>query len=203
MAGQFGLRSRRSRLLARGIVPAMQCFAMLLAAIPAAGVMAQEASTAQPVCLLSEYAQSELSEQVDNLSAVLIAECNGTGINLGEVDRYSSSLNIELGALVVEIERLGRTRVVLLQLGVAGRVEVEDLTGALLVASGLSPTNRLGSDEADVSSFGRDGSIGLVPGAGREQNAAVPRQRFDVTEYIRQTRERNSAILTEQAGEAQ
>lgn len=203
MAGQFGLRSRRSRLLARGIVPAMHCFAILLIVIPAAGAMAQELSEAPPFCLLSEFVPGEFSEQNDNSPTVLIAECNGTGINLGEVDRYSSSLNIELGAMVVEIERLGRTRVVLLQLGVAGRVEVEDLTGALLVASGLSPTNRLGGGEADISSFGRDGSISLELGAGRGQYALVPRQRFDVTEYIRQSRERNNAILAERAGEAQ
>lgn len=192
--GQPSARSWRRALLSLGV---------MLAATPAPEALAQEALAqevsetalrAPPLCTLSEYVEEGAAVEAGDRRTFLLAACSGSGINLGEIDRYSSSLNPGLDAMVVEIERLGHTRVVLLMRNAERGVIVEDLTGALSVAAGRSPTGGLRGLATDVRAFERDGTVGLTASAEPGQLAAVAAQRFDVAEHISDSEARRNAV---------
>lgn len=164
-----------------------------------------------PICFLSEYSEPASSRAQDGVSStvapgeeaptILLAACKGTGIVLGEADRYSSRSNDALGLMLVEIERLGRTRVMLLSYDAADRVQVENLTGSIAVAADRLPTSGLARLTLDYSRFAEDGSIGLAgqkvlhAADPEEQPLIIPVEaRLDVAEHVAREQVRADAV---------
>jgi hypothetical protein len=85
---------------------------------------------------------------------------------LGAADRYRAFLNFRLKATLVEIERFGTVNVLLLREGADGQPVLEDVTGALAVAAGRAPWDRLEGLSLDAAHFSSQGRIALRPDAG-------------------------------------
>ncbi len=146
-------------------------------------------------CVLQPYsAPAETGAANRSVSApqpvVLLALCmGGAGIVLGETDRYQMFANEVTGALVVEMERLGRKRVMLLQRDEDGKVVVEDIGGSLAVAVGRTPTGGLRGVVADYSKFASEGTITLADAADGVEVAgrgAIDRPAFSLPEHNRE-----------------
>lgn len=120
-----------------------------------------------PACFIQPApANPEAVSRADEAGAptILMARCSGTGVLLGEADDYSYFYNPASGAIVVNIERRGRTRVMLMQRDEVG-LSVEDITGDLSVAAGRAPTDGLRGVSTDFERFGGEGIISVAEGA--------------------------------------
>ncbi|MGC1269734.1 MAG: hypothetical protein WA842_03955, partial [Croceibacterium sp.] len=90
--------------------------------------------------------------------------CWGTGLLLGEADRYNSSVNLRLKATVVTLERHGSTRVLLLRADPNDKPLVEDITGSLASGAGRAPWSKIDDLGVDLVNFAQNGRIGLRRG---------------------------------------
>lgn len=136
-------------------------------------------------------------------SVSVIALCSGAGIVLGDADRFEVFENSRLGVLALAIERLGRTRIMLLARDAEGNVFAEDISGDLAAAAGRSPSAGLRGVAVDFARFGDDASIGVsLMAADARGTGARPRQ-FGTTEHLTQSRAYRTAERLQQVGEAQ
>ena len=220
IVGHWFLQSARSATgrvggLSRPIMLA-SAFAAFLA-FPANAVSAQSAAGLSgkvlPVCEIEtsapeveapEVAVSDGSGPADAAAqsrpTSLIALCGGTGIYLGDADRYAVASHVASGAMAIEIKRLGRTRVMLLSRDARGRVSAEDISGALAVAAGRLPTGGLRGLATDLAQFGEEGTIGLAAAGGDAAATNGDARAFSLAEHLSLVEQNRSASLMADAG---
>ena len=100
----------------------------------------------------------------------LLARCWGIGLVRGTADRSQSFSNPERWATIVEIERLGERRVLLLRPGPDGRILQEDITANVAVAAGRRPWAGLEAVSVDYGSFSASGRL-VVSASGLDDAA--------------------------------
>jgi len=143
----------------------------VLALLAAASVLltpvaiAQPAAPADAVSLEGQcqvYAVDGAREGVKNL----LASCGGQGVLLGPVAEFATFDNEELGATLIDLQRNGERRVLLLSLQPDGRSLVEDLTGQIALAAGRGPMSAIDGVELGLEDFSRTGEISVrgLPG---------------------------------------
>jgi hypothetical protein len=98
------------------------------------------------------------------------ASCWGTGFILGTADRFRSSINLELDATIVELERGDEKRVLLLRELPDGRPILEDMESTLALAGGRSAVSDIDGLSFDLARFPTDGLI-AVNNAGQQAPA--------------------------------
>ena len=85
---------------------------------------------------------------------------------LGPANSFRSVMNAELGATVVELERDGERRVLLLRARADGQPVVEDLRATLADAAGRGPLGGIEGLSVDLGAFAEQGTIGVGEAAG-------------------------------------
>lgn len=99
---------------------------------------------------------------VDGMQEVR-ARCWGTGLTLGSADRFRAFANPTLRSTIVEIERGGKRRVLLLRPFVDEQPLVEDISGTLAVAAGRVSWAGIDGLTLDFGQFVTSGRIGVAP----------------------------------------
>jgi hypothetical protein len=213
-SGRFTVRLRRLAfggiLLAGLVVPTG--FAHAQASLSQADLQqvdSQRPGAEVPVCSVEIFTEeASRGDAADGraeptAAASLIAQCNGTGLYLGEADQHRVFTHGPTGAMVVEIERLGRIRIILLARDAQGAMTAEDLTGELAVAAGRSQTGGFRGMAADFARFSRDGTIEVsAPGAEGVGARGASRQ-FSLAEHLARAEGNRSAARAANVGGAQ
>lgn len=138
-----------------------------LAVVLAASLLLASPSAAQEYPLPSERPESRTcavfaGASVDGMQEVR-ARCWGTALNLGYADRFRAFDNPALRSTVVEIERGGKRRVLLLRPFVDEQPLVEDISGTLAVAAGRVSWAGIDGLTLDFGQFATSGRIGIAP----------------------------------------
>jgi hypothetical protein len=121
----------------------------------------------------------------------VVARCNGAGINLGQADRHEVFSNPGLGAQVVVLEHIGRTRVMSLTWP-NGRLLVEDISGSLAVAAGRTPTQGVRDLAIDMAAYAARGTIRVAEAASNG-----PAGEFSMAAHVEQAQVYEAAALAE------
>jgi len=163
------VRGRHSRLKTALVVTAFLVGAPLSQMAQAQSATARANLEPPRLCAVVGRAGSDGPEQE------VIAQCWGTGLILGRAERYRTFLNFGLKVTLVELERSGEVRVLLLREGANGQPQIEDVTGSLAVAAGRAPWAKLDGLALDFGKFAGEGRIGLRAAAAGS-DASVSRE---------------------------
>lgn len=140
-----------------------------------------------PVCEI-EVAPPEDAEQVGPgaRNGVVVALCGGEGVVLGSAERWRSFANRREGAVVVELESLGRKRIMLLQRDSEGRLTSEDIAGTLSLAAGRSAVGGMQGLSARLERFAGEGLIAVEPDASTSARGVDLPAPFSLDDHNRQ-----------------
>jgi hypothetical protein len=97
----------------------------------------------------------------------VFAQCWGTGLGLGSADHFTSSVNFELGATVVELVRGDHRRVLLLRALPDGQPIVEDLGSVLALSAGRGPLAGIDNLTIDAVGYANDGVLDVAESDGQ------------------------------------
>lgn len=160
----------------------------LVGAMTTAPAVAQSEANLPQICWLSG------GEPLGEGTQTVYASCWGTGLVLGEAERFASYPNIALGATAVELEHAGQTRVMVIRALPDGQPIVEDMGSVLADAAGRTSLGTTEGLVADLSAFGETGMIGVseanagadegVAGRAAAQGRSATAAQIDISAFI-------------------
>lgn len=163
----------------------------------AAGGDARAALGFAPVCEIEVAPPEETDQSAPGArGGVIVALCGREGVVLGSVDRWRSFVNRSAGAVVVELESMGRKRIVLLQRDGEGRLSSENISGALAVAAGRSAVDGMQGLSAVFDRFDTEGIINTSPDGATARQSDL-RASFSLEYHNRQ---RQHLVIARSAG---